>query len=131
MSAPAEPGRFRLPCWALPLGLMALLGIGLWCATVTSMALVLVTVGVPLSPVLLLVLRAFADLHRRRLTEVTGVVVPPPLRAGAAQIISTPEASASGTPVISRGRLVTPAGAPGTRFVQLDHLPDRRGSAGE
>jgi signal transduction histidine kinase len=67
MSQPATnevAERFRLLAWGLPMAIAAELGIGLFCIWTTSVSILLVTVGIPLTLLFTPIVRWYANLHR-------------------------------------------------------------------
>jgi signal transduction histidine kinase len=72
--------RIRLLGWSLPLAIAAQLGIGLFCIWITSVPLIIVTVGVPLTLLVTPVIRQFANLHRTWAGNVLAEHIPPPYR---------------------------------------------------
>jgi signal transduction histidine kinase len=79
--------RFRLLGWSLALALLAELGISIFCWFITSMSIIVVTVGVPLTLLGSVTMREFANLHRhwagRMLgTEIGKPYMPFPEKAG-------------------------------------------------
>jgi hypothetical protein len=78
MRNPAIALRLRLLAWSLPLAIAAELGIALFSLWITSISVIVVTVGVPLTLASTFAVRWFADRHRSWAANVLGEAIPRP-----------------------------------------------------
>lgn len=77
---PHRHEQLRLGLTSLVLSVVAMLGVVLWSLTITSLSLIVLTLGIPTTLMAVAGVRRFADRHRRWVTEFTGVPVPRPYR---------------------------------------------------
>jgi signal transduction histidine kinase len=75
-----EPSRLRLAGWGFVLGVYSMVGVALFCSVITFISLISVWVGIPVSLVLLGLLRRYADQHRLWATRVLGIPIARPYR---------------------------------------------------
>ncbi|HKN96596.1 MAG TPA: sensor domain-containing protein, partial [Pseudonocardiaceae bacterium] len=80
MSGERRPGLLRLAGWGVPLSLTAMAAVAVFCVVVTSAAVVVVTVGIPLTLLSVPWLRSITDWHRLWVTRTLGVPVARPYR---------------------------------------------------
>jgi len=68
--------RLRLVWWALLLAVLSYVGLGLFCVVITGVAVVLVSVGIPVLMVCFPLVRWLADFHRRWAGDLLGTPIP-------------------------------------------------------
>ncbi len=73
-------GRVTLAWWGFVLSLLAMVGAGLFSLVVTSISVIVVTVGIPLTFLCMPWLRGFADWHRVWVAEYVGIPIARPYR---------------------------------------------------